>query len=86
MVNNGIVNVVAFAANYLSKVSWAATRDILVGDMFTQIAEFLSFEFNLSEDHVVEGKCKIDMEALVHQGMIYMDETSMFLTCQIQER
>lgn len=59
--------------NYLGKVSRAAIRDISLGGMITQTYQFLNFEFNLAEDHVVEGKGKIDMEACVHQGMIYMD-------------
>lgn len=41
--------------------------------MITQIAEFIGFEFNLAEDRVVEWKSNIDIEALVHQGVIYMD-------------
>lgn len=40
--------------------------------MITQIVEYVSLDFNLSEDVVVEGKSKINMEALVHQGMIYV--------------
>lgn len=41
--------------------------------MITQIVEYLSFEFNLVKDFVVEGKNKIVMETLVHQGMNYVD-------------
>lgn len=41
MVNNGIVNIVAFTTNYLGKVSREATRDISVGGMIIQIIKFL---------------------------------------------
>ena len=68
MSTSGIVNVTAFAFNYLGKVSRAATRDILVGGMITQITEFLSFEFNLAKDLIVEGKGKIDIESLYDDG------------------
>lgn len=68
MTNSGIVKVAAFASNYLGKVSIAATKDILVRDMITQTAEYLDFEFNLSENIVVEGKSKIDMEVLFIKG------------------
>lgn len=73
MTNNGIVKVVAFMENYLGKVSRATTKDISVGGIIIQIAEYLSFEINLAGDVVVDRKNKINMEALVHQGMIYMD-------------
>lgn len=73
MPNNVIINVVAFAENYLCNVSLAATWDISVGCMITQNAEFFGFEFKLADDHVVEGKGNTNMEALIHQGTIYVE-------------
>lgn len=73
MTTNGILNVFAFPKNYLGKVDRVATKDTSVGGMVNQIAKFPDFEFNLVEENVVEGNSKIDMDALVHQRMIYMD-------------
>lgn len=44
--------------------------------MITQIAEHLGFEFNLAEDRIVERRNKVDMDSLVHQGMIFMDSNT----------
>lgn len=38
MTNNEIMNVVAFATNYLGRVARAPTKGIFMGDMITQIA------------------------------------------------
>lgn len=73
MINNDVVNSAAFATNYMGKVARVASRGILARGMITQIAEHLGFEFNLEEDHLVERRGKIDMDALVHQGMISVD-------------
>lgn len=89
MINNDVVNVTAFATNYLGKVARASTKGILVGGLITQISEHLRFEFNLEEERLVEGKDKDDMNALVHQGMISVDgntymvmiPTKLFLIC-----
>lgn len=70
MENNVIINVAAFAVSYLGIVARAPTRGIFVGVMITQIAEHLEYGLNFSSDTPVAGKAKIDMESLIHQGMI----------------
>lgn len=70
MVKNDMVNVVAFMAKYLGRVARMATGEILVGVLITQIAKHLKLEFNLADDRLVEGKYNIEMDALMHQGMI----------------
>lgn len=46
MINNDVVNVASFMANYLRRVSRATAEDILVGGLITQIVEHLWLEFN----------------------------------------
>lgn len=84
MINNDIVNVTTFAAYYLGKVARAATRGISVGGLITQIAKHLRKVFNLEEDYLVEGKDKIDMDSLVHQGMIFVHSNT--YTTMIQNK
>lgn len=84
MANNEIINVDAFAANYLGRVARAPTRGIFVEGMITQTAEHLRYSLNLSYDTPVTGKTKIDMESLIHQGMIPVTHKSYSLMSQGQ--
>lgn len=47
-----------------------------MGVLITQIAKHLKLEFNLADDRLVEGKYNIEMDALVHQGMIFIDDNT----------
>ena len=71
-----IINVAAFRTNYLGRVARAPTEGISVGGMITKIAEHLTFWLNLSSKTPVAGKAKIDMESLIHQGMIVVTNNS----------
>lgn len=64
------VNLDAFATNFLGRVGRAKAGDILVVGMITQIADHFHYNRELFEVGFVLGKTKIDMEALVNQGMI----------------
>lgn len=44
--------------------------------MITQISEHLGFKFKLEEDRLVEGRNKVDLYALVHQGIIFVDSNT----------
>ena len=70
MVQNQAINVSAFAADYLGRVGRADSGGISVGGMITQIAEHFRYHAVLLEDTPVAGKTKIDMAALIQQGMI----------------
>lgn len=76
MANNEIINVAAFTANCLGRVARASTKGISVGGMITQIAENLGYALNLSSDAPITGKEKLDMESLIHQGMIDVTHNS----------
>lgn len=71
MENNDLINVASFAAYHLHPVSKSSTCEILVGCMITLIAEHYDYTFHAESDIVVQGKQKVDMESLVHQGMIH---------------
>lgn len=66
MAHNGIVNTATFVANYLGRVARATVEGISVGGMITHVADHLGYEINLSEDSLVVGKTKVDMENLIH--------------------
>lgn len=70
MVQNQAINVVAFAADYLRRVSRADFGGISVGGVITQIAEHFGYHTVLLEDTHVAGKTKIDIATLIQQGMI----------------
>lgn len=72
MVQNQAINVVAFATDYLGRVGQVDSGGISVGGMITQIAEHFGYHAVLLEDTSVAGKTKIDMAALIQQGMIYV--------------
>lgn len=76
MANNEILNVVAFAANYLGRVACAPTRGIYMRGMITQIGEHLGYTLNLSSNTLVAGNVKIDIKSLIHQGMISVTHNS----------
>lgn len=76
MINNDVVNFVASATNYLRRVAHAATRGILAGGLITQIVEHFELEFNLEVDRLVDGKNKIYMDSLMHQGIISVDKNT----------
>lgn len=69
LTNNDILNVAAFTANHTGKVARDTTGGFSVGGMITQIVKHL----NLVEERIIEGRSKVDMDSLVHQGMISMD-------------
>lgn len=80
--NNAIINVVAFTTNYLGRVARAPTGGISMGGMITQIAQHLRYSLNLSSNTPVVGKAKIDMESLIHQGMIAVtNDSSSLMSC-----
>lgn len=70
MAQNQAINVTAFAADYLGRVGREDSDGISVGGMITQIAENFSYHTALLEDTPMAGKTKVDMEALIQQGMI----------------
>lgn len=84
MANNEIINVVTFAANYLGRVARTPTEGISMGGMIIQIPVYLGYSLNLSSDTHVTGKAKIDMESLIHQGMIIVTHNSYSLMCRGQ--
>lgn len=59
-----MVNVYVFTTNYLGREARADTGGTSVRGLITQIVEHLGLGFNLAEDQLVEGKSKIDMDAL----------------------
>ena len=70
MANKELINIAAFAADHLKRVANAATGDISVGGMITQIADYLGYGPQLMEEPTVGGKTKIDLATLTTQGMI----------------
>lgn len=70
MVQNKAISVAAFAADYLGRVGRADSGGISVGGMITQIAEHFGYQAVLLEDTPIAGHTKIDMSALISQGMI----------------
>ena len=64
------VNVAAFAANHLGKVGRAAAAGISVGGMITQIARYFGYDLAALNEAPIAGMTKLDMSALVNQGMI----------------
>lgn len=51
------------------------SEGISVGGMITQITEYFRYHVVLLEDTPVTGKTKIDMTALIQQGMISVAST-----------
>jgi hypothetical protein len=70
MAQNKAINVAAFAADYMGRVGRADSEGISVGGMLTQIAEHFGYQVVLLEDTPIAGNTKIDMSALISQGMI----------------
>lgn len=70
MAQNQAINVVSLAADYLGRVGRADSGGIFVGGRITHITEYFRYHVVLLEDTVVAGKIKIDMAALIQQGMI----------------
>ncbi|XP_050918961.1 ADP-ribosylation factor GTPase-activating protein AGD2-like [Lathyrus oleraceus] len=75
MTHNKAINVAAFVADYLGRVGRADSGGISVGGMITQIAEHFGYQVVLLEDTPIAGKTKIDMSALIQQGMIVVAPT-----------
>ena len=75
MAQNKAINVAAFAANYLSRVGRANSGGISVGGRITQITEHFGYQAVLLEDTPIAGNTKIDMSALISQGMIVVAPT-----------
>lgn len=59
-----------FVANYLGRVGPEDSGGISVGGMITQIAEHFGYDEVLLDETPEAGKTKIDMFALIQQGMI----------------
>jgi hypothetical protein len=76
------INVAAFAADYLGRVGRATSGDISVGGMITQIADHFGFGVALADAPHVSGKNKLDMAALIQQGMIEVTQDYYSLICQ----
>ena len=79
MAQNKTINVAAFVAHYLGRVGREDSEGISVGGMITQIVEHFGYQAVLLEDTLVVGKTKIDMEALIQQGMIVVAPTYYFV-------
>ena len=71
-----------FAADYLGRVGRATSNDISVGGMITQIADHFGFGAALVDSPQVPGKSKLDMAALIQQGMITVKQDYYSLLCQ----
>lgn len=76
------INVAAFAVDYLGRVGRATSGNISVGGMITQIADHFRFGVVLAEAPQVPGKNKLDMAALIQQGMIEVKQDYYSLICQ----
>jgi hypothetical protein len=70
MANRVAVSVAAFAADYIGRVGRAAQEGISIGGIITQIAHHSRYDPVALIETSVAGKHKLDMNALVHQGMI----------------
>lgn len=70
MTNRVAVSVVEFAVDYLGRVGRAAQGGISIGGIITQIAHHFRYDPTALNETPVEGKHKLDMNALVQQGMI----------------
>lgn len=66
MANRVVVSVAAFAADYLGRVGRAAQGGISIGGIITQIAHHFGYDPGALNETPVEGKHKLDMNALVH--------------------
>ena len=75
MAQTKTINVAAFAADYLGRVGRANSGGISVGGMITQIALHFGYQAVLLEDTPIAGNTKIDMSALISQGMIAVAPT-----------
>lgn len=70
MAHNQSINVATFATDYLGRVIRGDSSGISVGGMITQIAKHISYNTVLLDETPIAGKTKIDMSALIQQGMI----------------
>ena len=70
MANRVAVSVAAFAADYLGRMGRAAQGGISIGGIITQIAHHFGYDPAAMNETPVSGKNKLDMNALVQQGMI----------------
>jgi hypothetical protein len=75
MAQTKTINVAAFAADFLGRVGRANSGGISVGGMITQIALHFGYQAILLEDTPIVGNTKIDMSALIAQGMIAVAPT-----------
>lgn len=75
MAQNKTINVAVFAADYLGRVGRANSDGISMGGMITQIALHFGYQAVLLEDTPIAGNTKIDMSALIAQGMIAVAPT-----------
>ena len=82
MVSQTPINVAAFAVDYLGRVGRATSGDISVGGMITQIVDHFGFGATLADSQQVTGKNKLDMTALIQQGMIAVKQDYYSLICQ----
>lgn len=79
MAQNKAINVVAFVVDYLGKVGRADSGGISVGGMITQIVEHFGYQIVLLEDTPIASKTKIDISALIQQGIIVVAPTYNFV-------
>lgn len=70
MANRVVVSVAAFAADYLGRVGRAAQGGISVGGMITQISNHFGYDLASLNETQIFIKTKLDINALVQQGMI----------------
>ena len=70
MENKVAVSVPAFVADYLGRVGRAAQGGISIEGIITQIAHHFGYDPTVLNETPVSGKSKLDMKALVQQGMI----------------
>lgn len=70
MTNRVVVSVAAFAADYLGRMGRAAQGGISIEGIITQIAHHFGYDTSTLNETPVAGKSKLDMNALVQQGMI----------------
>ena len=68
--NRVVVSVAVFAVDYLGRRGRAAQGGISLGGIITQIAHHFGYGPTALNETPVSGKNKLDMNALVQQGMI----------------
>lgn len=70
MANRVAMSVSSFAADYLGCVWRAAQGRISIGGIITPIAQYFGYDPTVLNETPIAGKSKLDMNALVQQGMI----------------